>query len=282
MVARAPNHLGDGVMALPAITALARLGRLEVRGPRWIGDLYGHLGVALAPPGRLDRRIDAEVLFPPSLRAALEARRARRRVGTPTDFRRWLLTDVVEEREHRAETYAALARAVGASPAGAPRLGVPKGPIPPVPPGHVGLNPCAGAGRVREWPGFGALADRLDAPLVFYGGPGEQARIAVVAGRHPIRVGLSLPDFARALSRCAVFVSNDSGAAHFARALGVPTVVVYGSSAPERTGPAGAASVRGPAPPCSPCYRARCRFDHECFDIDAERVRVEVVGLLGG
>ncbi|MEQ1508193.1 MAG: hypothetical protein ABMB14_38540 [Myxococcota bacterium] len=33
IAARAPNHLGDGVLALPAIAALARLGSVEVYAP---------------------------------------------------------------------------------------------------------------------------------------------------------------------------------------------------------------------------------------------------------
>lgn len=266
IAARAPNHLGDGVMALPALAALARLGDLTVHAPPWGAALYRDLPARVAPRGPM--RADAAALFAPSLRAALEARRCARRVGLATDHRRWLLTDVVEPALHRGDTYARIAAALGAVAHGPPRFEArPDDPLPEVPEGHVGLNPVSVSGAVREWRGWLALADRLDRPVVFYGGPGEGARVAAVAGPHPRAVGLPLPAFARALGRCAVFVSNDSGPAHFARACGAPTVVVHGSTTAARTGPAGAVPVEGPDLDCRPCYRQRCRRALECFDI---------------
>lgn len=276
LLARAPNHLGDGVMAIPALRALAGLGPLTVQAPGWGRELYAELGVTLAPPGPAPR-LDAAVLFPPSLRVALQALPARRRIGTPTDLRRPLLTDVVPESTHRAETYAALAAVLGARAEGPPTF-TGRAPAPAVPEGHIGLNPVSASGEVVEWRGFRALADRLGRPVVFYGGPGEAARVAAVAGPHPTRVGMSLPAFASALERCAVFVSNDSGAAHFARAVGVPTVVVYGSTRPERTGPAGAAAVVGPSVACAPCYRKRCASRPRllCLGLTVESVQAAV------
>lgn len=272
IAARAPNHLGDGVMALPALEALARRGALTIYAPPWAADLYRDVPARLAPRGPM--KGDVAVLFAPSLRAAREARGIPRVVGTPTDHRRWLLTDVVTEGPHRRDTYRRLAEAVGARVQGPPRWTVrPDDPRPELPAGHVGLNAVSVSGAVREWPGFLALADRLGQPVVFYGGPGEEARVAAVAGPFPRAVGLSLPAFAGALQRCAVFVSVDSGAAHFAAAGGVPTVVVHGSTASEGTGPAGSFGVEPAAgPACRPCYRQRCRYGLECFDIPVEAV----------
>ena len=73
LYARAPDHLGDGVMALPAMAALSRLGPLRIRGPGWARRLYRGLGEIVEDPG------DAElaVLFKPAFRAAWEARRVR-------------------------------------------------------------------------------------------------------------------------------------------------------------------------------------------------------------
>jgi heptosyltransferase-2 len=276
LIARAPNHLGDGVMALPALHALARVGRLAIAAPAWGGDLYRDVPAAVIPRGVLPRA-DAAVLFPPSLRAAWQALRCRRRIGTPTDFRRLLLTDLVAEGPHRADTYAALAAVVGAVVEGPPVWASrPDDPDVDVPADHVGLNPVSVSGAVREWPGFAALARELRGPVVVYGGPGEDDRVAEVAGPHPRRVGLPLPAFARALRRCRLFVSNDSGAAHFARACGVPTLVLYGSTAPERTGPAGARAVVGPRPACAPCYGRRCPTDRECFAIPVDAVLAEI------
>lgn len=266
-------------MALPALSALARLGRLTIQAPRWGAELYRDI-----PAERVAAPVaaDVAVLFPPSFRAAWESRRSARRIGVAGDWRRWLLTDVVAPAEHRRDTYAALAAAAGAVIDGPPRYRRrDDDPAPDVPDGHVGLNPLSVSGATVEWSGFRALADRLTAPVVFYAGPGEGERLAAVAGPHPSRAGLSLPAFAAALSRCAVFVSNDSGAAHFARACGVPTIVVHGSTTARRTGPHGAVAIEGPDVPCRPCYRKTCRFGLECLDIPVQRVLAAVHDAIG-
>lgn len=277
VVARCPNHLGDGVMALPALHALTRVAsRLTIQAPRWGADLYRDVAGEVVERGPA-RAGDVAVLFPPSFRVAWQARRLRRRIGVASDLRRWLLTDVVAEGRHRRDTYAALVAVLGARVDGPPRYGL-RGDeeAPDVPPGHLGLNPVSASGAVVEWRGYGELAASADRPVVFYGGPGEEDRVRALAGDHPVRAGLPLPAFAAALGRCAVFVSNDSGAAHFARACGVPTVVVHGSTTPERTGPAGAVAVEGPNVACRPCYAKRCRHSLECLDIAVSRVRSAV------
>jgi heptosyltransferase-2 len=279
ITARAPNHLGDGVMALPALEALSRAGPLVIAAPRWGAELYRDLDAQVIPRGTMPRA-DIAVLFPPSLRAAWQGRRATRRIGTPTDFRRWLLTDVVEPGLHTADTYSRLAAAAGVVPEGPPRWVVrPDDPVPEVPDGHVGLNPVSASGEVREWPYFAALATRLRRPVVVYGGPGEEARVIPRSGRRETRIGLTLPAFAQALRRCALFVSNDSGAAHFARACGAPTLVVYGSTVPERTGPAGADAIVGPRVACAPCYGRRCPTSLECFAVPVDQVLARIAAL---
>ncbi|MEO0600675.1 MAG: glycosyltransferase family 9 protein [Myxococcota bacterium] len=276
---RLPNHLGDTVMAWPALEALAARHAVTVYGPRLLRPFWSRGPWSLPRPmPRHDH--DAAILFAPSWRAAWEARRVRRRIGTPTDHRRVLLTEVVTPRAHRSATYAALAAQLGAVADGPPRL--PPRPSTDVP--HIGLNPVVKGGPTRAWTGFRELADALaaDAPVVFYAGPGEGTQLAAVAGPHRQVAGLSLPDFAERLGACRVFVSNDAGAAHFARALSTPTVVVYGSTVPERTGPAGAVAVRGPRLPCAPCYRSRCRLGETpvpCLDVPVDVVRARVEAL---
>jgi heptosyltransferase-2 len=291
LAARAPNHLGDGVMALPALHALAAAGPLTIHAPAWGPTLYRDVAARVVPRGPIDA--DVAVLFAPSFRSAWEARRCGRRIGVASDYRRWLLTDVVQEAEHRADTYARLAERAGAEVRGPPawrsddgqggtevdELGVPDG--------HVGLNPITVGGPVREWRRWAELADRLEAPVVFYGGPGEEALVAAVAGPHRRLVGLTLPAFASALRRCRVFVSNDSGAAHFARACGARTVVVYGSTTASRTGPAGAVGVEGPDLACRPCYGRTCAVvgpegAPPCLDVGVEVVLGAIDGVLRG
>ena len=280
VLARAPNHLGDGVMALPAMHALAaRAGRLLIQAPGWGPALYRDVAAEISPRGPAPAGVDVAVLFPPSFRAAWAARRAKRRVGTPTDGRWPLLTDRVAERVHRASTYAALVEAVGAVAAGPPRFPAwASDPEADVPEGHIGLNPISPSGETVTWRGYAELAAALGRPVVFYAGPGEGDALAAVAGDHERRVGLPLPAFAAALRRCPVFVSNDSGAAHFARACGTPTVVVHGSTTARRTGAAGALAVEGPNLPCRPCYRKTCPFPAiPCLDVPVAAVLAAIV-----
>lgn len=285
VVARAPNHLGDGVMALPAMHALARVARVTIQAPVWGPDLYRDVEAQVVARGPMPDA-DVAVLFPPSLRVAWQARRIPRRIGVVADARGWLLTDRVGEGVHQADTYAALVAVLGAQTQGAPVFASrPVDEAPDVPEGHIGLNPISKAGAVRQWPGFSALAGRMTTPVVFYGGPGEAGAVSQIAGRRPQQVGLSLPSFAMALRRCIRFVSNDSGAAHFARACGVETVVVYGSTTPERTGPAGSRAVSGTAS-CRPCYGSTCRQRRwwrrgpaalSCLELSVESVAREVL-----
>ena len=52
-----------------------------------------------------------------------------------------------------------------------------------------------------------------------------------------------LIEFTRALSRCALLVSNDTGGMHIANALGVPAIGIFGPTNPVRTGPVFTAPV---------------------------------------
>ncbi len=105
---RVPDHLGDGVMAIPAVQSIARLGAVTVVGPPWAKRLYALEESRTTKP-------DTAVLFKPSFSAAWRHRHIQRRVGIPGDWRRWLLTDVVKpSMKHRIHTYTAIAATVGA------------------------------------------------------------------------------------------------------------------------------------------------------------------------
>jgi heptosyltransferase-2 len=266
---RAPDHLGDGVMALPAIRALAAAGPIRVYAPRWGGELYA--GLEVLP---VDVRPDAPVgvLLKPSLGAAWRWRHLSRRVGLATHARGPLLTDALPVRvEHRREGYARVAAHLGATVDGLPRYTV-RGRAPGLPEGFVGLNPWSPSATVR-WPHFRALADRLAvaSPVVFFAGPGEGPAVRALAGPHRVVEGLSLPDFAAALDACRVFVSNDSGAAHFAAACGARVLVLHGSTTASLTGVGDA--IEGPDLWCRPCYGKRCLRGLRCLqDLDPDGV----------
>jgi heptosyltransferase II len=264
-------------MALPAMEALAKLaGQLTIQAPHWGKDVYRDISATVVSRGPM-READVAVLFPPSFRVAWQARGIPRRIGVSSDFRQFLLTDVVARGQHRGDTYAALASAAGAVVTGSPTFQIrEEDPMPDVPDGHIGLNPISVSGAVVQWAGYRALALACSAPVVFYAGPGEEQLVREVAGPFSTVVGLPLPAFARALSRARVFVSNDSGAAHFARASGAKTVVIYGSTSPAVTGPQGAIHIEPPNLACRPCYKKRCPTAIECLDIPLQRV-LEVI-----
>ena len=206
----------------------------------------------------------------PSFGAAWRWRHLPRRVGLVTMGRRVLLTDAVPEREeHRRDGFARVAATLGASVAGLP-VYRPRGTAPVLPERFVGLNPWSPSPTVR-WPHFRALADRIPGPVVFFAGPGEGDAVRAIAGGRPVVEGLALPDFAAALAGCRAFVSNDSGAAHFAAACGTRVVVLHGSTSAARTGVG--EGIDGPALACRPCYRKSCPYALGCLvDLPVARV----------
>ncbi len=132
------------------------------------------------------------------------------------------------------------------------------------------LNPNAGELNFeRRWPqpSFGELARRLEREdrlrVVLIGSAGERAYTerVVEAARDPELEGplnlagdLSTAELSSLLSRCAVFVSNDSGPMHLAAALGTPTVGLFGPETPLMYGPLGSRVRALYRPPiCSPC-----------------------------
>ena len=275
-VIRAPDHLGDATMAIPAMRAIADLGETVVYGPRLLGGLFEALDVrsVTVRPGTDLPAEGTGVLFKPSFGAAWRWRHLPRRVGLAINGRSALLTDPVVEPAgaHRREGYAAIAAVLGAVVPGKPatpqRSAGGRGSI-------IALNPWSPSETVR-WPHFRALADRLAAELpaysvVFFAGPGEEAAVRDLAGSHPVVAGLPLVEFAAALQDVALFVSNDSGAAHFADAVGVPVLMIHGSTDARRTG-TGAAVSGGPIW-CGPCYRKTCFLGRTCL----ERIPVDVV-----
>ena len=182
ILVRSTNWLGDAVMSVPAVRALAA-GRpdaqVTVLTPAKLADLWREVpgvnavlpipaGTGVAGVATLVRRagpFDAAVLLPNSLRAALEAFLARvpRRVGFPGHRRRWLLNQIVAEdttpatetgdpRRHQTDRYARLAEAVGAA---AVDVAAPAAPAAAAARGNwlrIGLCPGAEYGPTKRWP----------------------------------------------------------------------------------------------------------------------------------
>ena len=254
--------------------------------------------------GRLRRRLgallremkpDVAVLLPNSFESALAARRwgARIRLGYDADMRRVLLTHAASlpsPRRHQVDEFTGLLEAAGA-PAVATRpswrLGTDEaaeaqvttlldeagcsGAAP-----LVGLPLGAAFGSSKLWPpdSYAGLArglvERGLEPLLI-GSPDDVAVAAAVAARAgtPIAsaVGRDRPEMLpRLLARLGCLVSGDTGVAHLAAAVGVPTVTLFGPTDPRLSAPRGRAgrSLEGLAP-CAPCFLPRCPIDHVCM-----------------
>jgi heptosyltransferase II len=289
-VIRPPNHLGDFIMALPALDAAPEA---AVVLTRWLTPLAGLLG-RRAPVVPLDRgragllsaarelrgmRRRFGVLLPPSFSSALLFRlgRVRRVRGAATDRRSLLLDERVPRsrlaQRHRTELYLELV--TGRAPASrpVPRLplpaelvarwrdvaGPPAGPV-------VGIFPGSNA-PARRWDAgrFAAVCRSLAGQGVrvyVFGTAAEAAITREVAGTAGLDMGgrTDLPMLAAALSSCDILVTNDSGPMHLAAAVGTRTLVVGGPADTVETAPGGTGHeyLQRLDLPCVPCVHNRC------------------------
>lgn len=112
-------------------------------------------------------------------------------------------------------------------------------------PGFTCIVPYAAGdvdGQDKRWPEFAAftrtLAARQDRQIVTCPGPGEED----VARAHPDAIclpGVALDVYLGLLKRAALVISNDTGPAHMAAAVGTPVLSVLGPTKPEQWRPWG-------------------------------------------
>jgi heptosyltransferase-2 len=259
------------------------------------------------------RHFDLAVLFPKSFDAALWPTLARipYRAGVASDARGWLLTHkttLAPEilRTHQVHSYLQMLRntlrvdgdardyapEVSESHRGTMRTWLNERRRRPAG-GLIALAPAAAYGPAKEWPSasyallIDVLSDWFGAESVLVGSPNERGKCEAVAtasraGALVAAGETSVGEAMALLSLCDGFAGNDSGSMHVAGALGIPTVGLYGSTRPERTGPLGTKTrvVYHPIE-CSPCLRRTCRFGHyNCLtQITAEEVLQALEGL---
>jgi heptosyltransferase-2 len=306
LVIFAPNWLGDAVMALPAIADLRRARPqdvIEVAARPSVAPLFKLVDgiddvIGVAGEDLRSRSADEALLLPNSFNAALRAWRAgiRERWGYRTQGRGPLLTRAISPpgRVHQAAYYQHLVR----------ELGFPSGPLRPVV--HVPADvrqageallksagwhdgaplvafaPGAANGRAKQWPpeSYAEVARALiedglrivligtaaDAPTgadvvdaLGHTSPGVE--VLNVIGRTDL---LSL---AGVLVNCRALVCNDSGAMHFAAALGVSVTAMFGPTKETETRPLGEgkATVLTHQVWCRPCMLRECPIDHRCM-----------------
>lgn len=112
----------------------------------------------------------------------------------------------------------------------------------------------------KRWPleRFAEIAQRYRAKgfgVRAFFGPNERGDSAKLAQLVPDVeiVERPLPEAARALSQCTVFLANDSGLAHLAAGLGVTTLVLFGMTDPVRCKPIGPSIALRPSA-CPSCF----------------------------
>ena len=139
---------------------------------------------------------------------------------------------------------------------------------------------------------FARVVERLDSrglATVAVAGPGEERVVEALRAHSRASVvsftDLSLPELTALASRARLFVGNDSGVAHVAAAVGVPQVVVFGSSNVAHWSPWTRApfEVVREEMPCAPCPGYTCaEFDApECIRrVPVERVTAAVERVL--
>jgi heptosyltransferase-2 len=154
------------------------------------------------------------------------------------------------------------------------------------------MAPEAAYGPAKEWPldRFGEVVRKLARDgwaVAVTGKPVHEARFARLTSLGSV-VNLmgrtDLTGLTGVLAGAGLFVGNDSGAAHLAAALGVPTVVIFGSTSPEATRPLGEkVKVVSGKTECSPCFKRTCRYNtYECLNRITVEAVLEAVGEVLG
>ena len=297
LLVRSSNWLGDAVMSIPAVEA-CKSGRpdlhLTVLAPAKLTALWRRVpGVdeviaiesgesPLALGKRVRKPFDAALLFPNSLRSALEARalRVRHIIGYPGHQRRWLLKRVPPftpgSGGHHANRFMRLAGFCGANISGNGPTFARRKKTPSARP-RIGVCPGAEYGPAKRWPAerFAAAMTEFQikhrAEWILFGVTGDApaGETIVRSCGFPVsnRIGqTTLDQLMDELSECDALLTNDTGTMHLAAFLGVPTVAIFGSTEPDLTSPLGDFHhILRHKVDCSPCFLRECPIDLRCM-----------------
>jgi heptosyltransferase-2 len=169
------------------------------------------------------------------------------------------------------------------------------GPLPAADRPWLALNAGAEYGPAKRWPrerfveAARQVGRRTGGRWLVLGGPKDVELAHEICAQVPEALPLAgrtnLRELMQVLSGCRVLLTNDSGPAHVAAALGVPVVALFGSTSPELTAPGLPGDPRHrilqAIVPCTPCFRRECPIDLRCMEgIRVEAVVDAVLGLL--
>jgi lipopolysaccharide heptosyltransferase II len=313
---RSSNWLGDAVMSVPAVRAIKN-GRPDIHvtiaAPDKIAPMWKLIpevdAIVPLPQGSLlsvvrllkqQMSFDVAILFPNSLRVALEAwlSGVPRRVGYRGHWRNWLVNQIVREPrkprppEHHSLRFLRIARECGAETS---KVEVPK-PNQTSNIRHqtlIGLCPGAEYGPAKRWlpERFAEAATKItaqsSAQWILFGTKNDAAigeQIAAAIGHHCVnRIGqTTLDQLIDELRQCSLLLTNDTGTMHLAALLGIPVVAVFGSTEPRLTGPLGNGHIiLRHHVECSPCFLRECPIDFRCMKaVGTDEVANAVLSML--
>ena len=316
---RSSNWLGDAVMSVPAVRAI-KAGRpdahVTIAAPDKIAPIWKLVpevdAIIPLPEGpllsvvRLLRQqmpFDVAILFPNSLRAALESWLSGipRRVGYRGHWRSWLVNQIVREPrkpgppEHHSLRFLRIARECGAETTNieVPIAQTPTSNIKHQTSNVIGLCPGAEYGPAKRWlpERFAEAAAKItaqsSAQWILFGTKNDAAigeQIAAAIGDHCVnRIGqTTLDQLIDELRRCSLLLTNDTGTMHLAALLGVPVVAIFGSTEPRLTGPLGNGHIiLRHHVECSPCFLRECPIDFRCMKaVSVDEVAAAVLSML--
>ena len=313
---RSSNWLGDAVMSVPAVRAIKNGrpdARVTVAAPVSIAAMWKlvpEVDTIIPLPNdsllpvisllKRQRNFDAAILFPNSLRVALESWLSGipRRVGYRGHWRRLLLNQNVREPrkpgppEHHSLRFLRISRECGAETPNAQPLPQTSNLKPQT--SKLGLCPGAEYGPAKRWlqERFAEVAAKVSAQSsaqwILFGTKNDMAigdQIATAIGHHCVnRIGrTTLDQLIDELRECRLVLTNDTGTMHLAALLGVPVVAIFGSTEPRLTGPLGDGHIiLQHHVECSPCFLRECPIDFRCMKaVRSEEVADAVLSILG-
>ena len=157
----------------------------------------------------------------------------------------------------------------------------------------VALCPGSINSRAKRWPAerFAQVADQLSEQSgvkILLVGSAEELPISLEVKnrmRHnPVLLTgqTTLGAAAAVLSHVDLLITNDTGPAHIASALGRPTLVIFGPTNPLTTSPFADAEIVRKPPDCAPCMLRDCPIDHRCMTaITSAEVVERAITVLG-
>ncbi len=325
---RSSNWLGDAIMSVPAVRMIKN-GRPDAHVtiaaptkivPVWklirevdaIIPLASNSLLAAVRSIRRQPAFDVAILFPNSLRAALEVwlSGVLRRVGFRGHTRSWLLNQIISESplpgplEHQSARYLRIARSCGALTEQSLEKKTPnvQSPAPNAQLADsdqlstinyqllkLGLCPGAEYGPAKQWlperfaQVAATVASQSPVRWILFGTKNDATtgeQIAKALGDLCVnRIGkTTLEQLIDELRDCRLLLTNDTGTMHLAALLSVPTVAIFGSTEPRLTGPLGDRHIiLRHHVECSPCFLRECPIDFRCMKAVSVQEAVDAV-----